>query len=126
MPIQRLFAISVTCLLALVGSALPQAQSDNVSGDWNVTLNTQIGLTKWRATFVQEGEQLTGEIDIGDRTILPLEGTVKENTVKFAFIVPDPDGDLPISMAGQFDGTSIKGTGSFIWFGYGEWMAERQ
>ena len=29
-------------------------------------------------------------------------------------------------MAGQFDGTSIKGTGSFIWFGYGEWMAERQ
>ena len=93
---QRLFAISVTCLLALVGTALPEAQSDNVSGDWNVTLNTQIGLTTWRATFVQEGEQLTGEIDIGDRTILPLEGTVKENTVKFAFIVPDPDGDLPI------------------------------
>ena len=87
----------------MVGTALPEAQSDNVSGDWNVTLNTQIGLTKWRATFVQEGEQLTGEIDIGDRTTLPLEGTVKENTVKFAFIVPDPDGDLPISMAGQFD-----------------------
>ena len=64
MPMQRLFAISVTCLLALVGTALPEAQSDNVSGDWNVALNTQIGLTAWRATFVQEGEQLTGEIDI--------------------------------------------------------------
>ena len=123
---QRLFAISVTCLLPLVGTALPKAQSDNVSGDWNVTLNTQIGLTKWSATFVQEGEQLTGEIDIGDRTILPLEGTVKENTVKFAFIVPDLDGDQLISLAGQFDGTSIEGKGSFIWFGYGEWMAERQ
>ena len=71
MHMQRLFAISVTCLLALVGTALPKAQSDNVSGDWNVTLNTQMGITKWQATFVQEGEQLTGEIDIGDRMALP-------------------------------------------------------
>ncbi len=126
MPMQRLFAITVTCLLALVGTALPKAQSDNLSGDWNVTLNTQTGITKWQATFVQEGEQLTGEIDIGDRMILPLEGTVKENTVQFVFVVPDLDGDQPISMAGQFDGTSIKGKGSFVWFGDGEWMAERQ
>ncbi len=126
MHMQRLFAISVTCLLALVGTALLKAQSDNISGDWNVTLNTQMGLTKWQATFVQEGEQLTGEIDIGDRMILPLEGTVKENTVQFVFVVPDLDGDQPISMAGQFDGTSIKGKGSFVWFGDGEWMAERQ
>ncbi len=126
MHLQRLFAISVTCLLALVGTALPKAQSDNVSGDWDVTLNTQMGITKWQATFVQEGEQLTGEIDIGDRMILPLEGTVKENTVQFVFVVPDLDGDQPISMAGQFDGTSIKGKGSFVWFGDGEWMAERQ
>jgi hypothetical protein len=126
MRMQRLFAISVTCLLALVGTALPKAQSDNVSGDWDVTLNTQMGITKWQATFVQEGEQLTGEIDIGDRMILPLEGTVKENAVQFVFVVPDLDGDQPISMAGQFDGTSIKGKGSFVWFGDGEWMAERQ
>ena len=126
MHMPRLFAISVTCLLALVGTALPKAQSENVSGDWDVTLKTQMGITKWQATFVQEGERLTGEIDIGDRMILPLEGTVKENTVQFAFVVPDLDGDQPISMAGQFDGTSINGKGSFVWFGDGEWMAERQ
>ncbi len=117
MHMQRLFAISVTCLLALVGTALPKAQSDNVSGDWNVTLNTQMGITKWQATFVQEGEQLTGEIDIGDRMIRPLEGTVKENTVQFVFVVPDLDGDQPISMAGHFDGTSIHGQGQLrlVW-----------
>ena len=51
---------------------------------------------------------------------------MKENTVQFVSVVPDLDGDQPISLAGQFDSAPIKGKGSSVSFGDGERMAERQ
>ena len=116
--------------LTLVGAALAapaaRAQSD-VSGVWEVNLDTQIGEATWTATLEQDGTALSGEIDIGDRTVLPLEGNVDGASISFTFIVPDLDGDLPINLSGRIDGRTIEGDeGNFVWYGAGRWTGVKK
>ena len=126
----RLAAVLAVLALALAGPgpAAPAArgQSD-VSGVWEINLDTQIGEATWTATFEQDGAALSGEIDIGDRTVLPLEGTVDGAALDFTFIVPDLDGDLPIVLSGTIEGATIAGDeGNFVWYGAGRWTGVKQ
>ncbi len=112
-------ALTLAGLVLTVPSA--RAQSD-VSGVWEINLDTQIGQATWTATFEQDGAALSGEIDIGDRTVLPLEGKVDGASIDFTFIVPDLDGDLPIVLSGTIEGATIAGDeGNFVWYGAGRW-----
>ena len=98
-----------------------------VGGVWEITLDTQTGETVWTATFEQDGGRLSGEVDIGDRMILPLKGTVDGAAIAFEFIVPDLDGDMPINLSGEVEGSTIRGDeGSFIWYGAGRWTGTKQ
>ena len=108
------------------GSAV-RAQSD-VSGVWQITLNTQTGEHGWTVTFEQDGGAVSGEIDMNDgEGALPLEGTVEGSMIKWGFIVPDLDGDMPINLSGEVQGATIQGDeGSFVWYGTGVWTGARQ
>ena len=118
--------LAVAFLVPLVFGPIVGAQSD-VTGVWEITLNTQTGETTWTATFEQEGEKLSGEVDIGDREILPLDGTVEGSTITFQFVVPDLDGDTPINLTGEVEGTTITGDqGSFVWYGAGDWTGMKK
>lgn len=124
--------VGVRTILALTLAGLvltpppARAQSD-VSGVWAINLDTQIGEATWTATFEQDGAALSGEIDIGDRTVLPLEGKLDGASISFTFIVPDLDGDLPIVLSGQVDGESIEGDeGNFVWYGAGRWTGAKK
>lgn len=119
------------CLVGLVAVAGAAALGfqDDVSGSWTITLDTHVGESTWRATFSQDGPAVSGEIDIGDREVLPLEGTVKDGTLDFVFVLPDLDGDQPINLTGSVaaDGRSIEGNeGNFSWFGAGRWTAVKE
>jgi hypothetical protein len=122
-------AFSVSVLLGL--SVLPeslQAQS-GLSGIWEIKLDTQTGEQVWTATFDESGGSIAGEIDMNDgEGVLPLEGTVDGNTIKWGFVVPDLDGDMPINLSGEIqDGTTINGDeGSFVWYGTGVWTGTKQ
>ena len=122
-------AFSVSVLLGL--SVLPeslQAQS-GLSGIWEIKLDTQTGEQVWVATFDESGGAIAGEIDMNDgEGVLPLEGTVDGNTIKWGFVVPDLDGDMPINLSGEIqDGTTINGDeGSFVWYGTGVWTGTKQ
>ncbi len=99
----------------------------NVAGEWEITLKTQVGETTWTATFEQEGSTLSGKVDLGDREILPLKGTVEGNAIAFVFVMPDLDGDQPINLSGTIDGKTIDGDeGSFSWYGTGDWTGAKQ
>ncbi len=99
----------------------------NVAGEWEITLKTQVGETTWAATFEQEGGTLSGKVDLGDREILPLKGTVEGNALEFVFVMPDLDGDQPINLSGTIDGKTIVGDeGSFSWYGTGDWAGAKQ
>ena len=121
------------CALGVVlwiGSApVPRAAQVpvDVVGVWTVTLNTEAGETEFTATFEQDGSTLSGEIDIGNREILDIEGAVEGNRVTFTFVVIDLDGDQPIHLAGEVVGDTITGDeGKFIYFGSGVWTGAKQ
>ena len=114
-------AVSVTA-----GVSLGQAQT-GVTGDWEMRLITQTGVTTWQARFEQNGEALGGEIDLGDNEVLSVDGLVDGAMVKFVIVVPDLDGDQPINFEGEIVGDTIKGAdGSFSWYGTGSWAASRR
>ena len=111
--------------LVLAAPAAP-AQSD-VSGVWEIDLDTQTGEATWTATFDQDGATISGEIDIGDRMVLPLEGKLDGASIAFTFIVPDLDGDMPINLSGQIEGATIEGDeGDFVWYGAGHWTGAKK
>ena len=124
-----ILVFSASVLLGLL--VLPeflQAQS-GLSGIWEIKLDTQTGEQVWTATFDESGGSIAGEIDMNDgEGVLPLEGTVDGNTIKWGFVVPDLDGDMPINLSGEIqDGTTINGDeGSFVWYGTGVWTGTKQ
>ena len=124
-----ILAFSASVLLGL--SVLPeslQAQS-GLSGIWEIKLDTQTGEQVWVATFDESGGAIAGEIDMNDgEGVLPLEGTVDGNMIKWGFVVPDLDGDMPINFSGEIQGgTTINGDeGSFVWYGTGVWTGTKQ
>ena len=121
----RAFVLTVG-LAATVLASVYAIQTD-VAGAWEITLNTQVGETKWTATFEQDGTTLSGEVDIGDRENFLLEGTINGNMLEFVFVVPDLDGDQPINLSGTVNGDTIEGDeGSFIWYGTGVWTGTKQ
>ena len=122
-----MFSASVLLGLLVLPEFL-QAQS-GLSGIWEIKLDTQTGEQVWTATFDESGGSIAGEIDMNDgEGVLPLEGTVDGNTIKWGFVVPDLDGDMPINLSGEIqDGTTINGDeGSFVWYGTGVWTGTKQ
>ena len=121
---RRIFTVIAGALLT--GGSLVDAQTD-VTGKWEMQLTTQTGVTTWQARFEQDGERLGGEIDLGDNEVLSVDGTIDGATLQFVIVVPDLDGDQPISFEGELRGDAITGAeGSFSWYGTGDWMASRK
>ena len=123
---RRLTAAGAALIVGMASLSLARAQG-GVSGDWEMQLTTQTGVTTWQARFEQDGERLGGEIDLGDNEILDVDGTVDGAMLRFVIVVPDLDGDQPISFEGELTGDTIQGApGSFSWYGTGDWEASRQ
>jgi hypothetical protein len=113
--------------VALVVDHGPVRAQAGVTGDWDIELTTQTGVTTWQARFEQEADQLGGEIDLGDNEVLSVDGTIEGSTLQFVIIVPDLDGDQPINFEGELVGDTITGAeGKFSWYGTGAWVASRK
>ena len=123
---RRTLTAALAALVAGAGLSLGHAQGD-LTGDWEIRLTTQTGVTTWQARFEQDGDRLGGEIDLGDNEILDVDGTVDGTKLAFVIVVPDLDGDQPIDFAGEVTGDTIQGApGSFSWYGTGDWEASRK
>jgi hypothetical protein len=122
MKLQVYAPSALFCALVLAASAT--AQAPNVTGDWDVTINSPQGARQAKASFNQEGEKLTGAIkrQSGDLT---LEGEVKGKEIKFKYTVKFQEQDLVITMTGNVDGDTMKGDADFGGFAQGDWTAKR-
>lgn len=122
----KVMATFASIVVGAAGLPAAGAQGD-VTGEWEIRLSTQTGVTTWQARFVQDGDRLGGEIDLGDNEILDVDGTVDGTKLAFVIVVPDLDGDQPIDFEGELTGDTIRGAqGSFSWYGTGDWEATRK
>jgi len=117
----HLYATVFTLLLTLL--PLAAAQKVDPSGDWDVTLNTPQGTYNFKASFKQAGEKLSCVLrnQAGE---LPCEAIVTGNTIKVSYKVSFQGSDMPITMTGNIDGSTIKGDADFGGMAQGDWTAK--
>ena len=72
----------------LLLAAAPVFAQTNVTGEWDVTINSPQGANTIHVTFKQDGEKLSGILK-GQAGQLPVEnGSVVADALKFSFTVP--------------------------------------
>jgi len=98
-------AIAFVIALALLVSSQAFAQATNVTGEWAFTVTTDQGAGTPTITLKQDGEKLTGKY-VGQLGAADLTGTVKGNTIHFAFTLDVQGQQAPVT----YDGTVEKNT----------------
>src|SRR5262249_4277965 len=121
---KRLVCALSALVCALILSASATAQSPDVTGDWDVTINSPQGARTGQLSLKQDGEKLTGKIK-SQRGETPLEGEVKGKEIKFKYAVKFRDEDLVITMSGGVAGDAIKGAAVLGGFARGDGTAKR-
>jgi hypothetical protein len=108
--------------LLLAGPVFAQT---NVTGDWDVTIESPQGANTVKVSFKQDGEKVSGvfKSPMGE---LPFDGgSMTGSDLKFGFTLPVQGMQLDITMAGKVEGSSITGKAKFGDFGEGDWTAKR-
>jgi len=113
---------ALVCAVILTASA--KAQAPNVTGDWDMTINSPQGARESKLALKQDGEKLTGLLknQMGE---LPIEGTVKGKEIKIKFTVKFQDQELVIALTGNVEGDAMKGDADFGGFAQGDWNSKR-
>jgi hypothetical protein len=121
---KRMLCALYALVCALILSVSAMAQSPNITGDWDMTINSPQGAVQVKASFKQEGEKLTGAMK-REGAGLPLEGAVKGKEIVFKYTVKFQDQDFVITLTGIVDGDAIKGDADFGGLAQGDWNAKR-
>ena len=113
--------------LAVLFAALlvaPAAAQINLTGDWDMTIESPQGTNTVKVTLTQDGEKVSGlfKSEMGE---LPFTGTLVGADLKFAFAIPIQGQSLDIVVTGKVDGATLAGKMQFGGFGEGDWSAKR-
>jgi hypothetical protein len=110
--------------LSLALPAMAAAQA-NVSGPWEVTIDSPQGAMSIDANLKQDGEALTGMITSPMGNV-ELKGTFKNNELAFSYSVPLQGQNLDITMTGKLAGDTIDGLVTIAGLGEVPWKAKRK
>jgi hypothetical protein len=126
----RVFAIVIIAGLALAGSAFAQDKPKDtpkidVTGIWDMSIETPQGTRTLASTFKQDGEKLTGT-QASEMGEFQLQGTVKGADIAFAMVIDMQGQQMTISYAGKVDGETMSGTVEFGTFGSSTWTAKKK
>jgi hypothetical protein len=113
-------------LILLFCAAAIAALAADVSGKWDMTVETEMGAGSPVFVLKQDGDQLSGTYT-GQLGEAKVSGTVKGDVVEFSFEV-SPGGDaIKVVYKGTFDGSSgMKGTVDFGTLGKGTFHGKRK
>ncbi|HZT76899.1 MAG TPA: hypothetical protein VFA27_09590 [Vicinamibacterales bacterium] len=106
---QMLTVLCVAACASVVAFA-GQAKVD-VTGKWQMSVQTDAGTTTPTVTLKQEGEKLTGHYSSETLGEADVTGSVKGADVKFSFSANLQGQAVPVAYSGTLDGKdSMKGT----------------
>ena len=102
------------------------AKAVNISGVWELTVQTQQGDMTNDATFAQEKEVLKVTMTGPQGMSLPGEGTVKEGVVQWLVTISTSQGDFVMTFKGKIDGETMAGEIQMGDFGASGWSAKKK
>jgi len=114
------------CLVAAGFECLPAwTFAEDVSGPWDLTVESQQGTARPAVIFKQDGEKLAGTYRgrMGETT---LQGTLKGNNIQFTVRLKFRDQDFLVTYTGTVEGSAMKGTVQFGDSASGTWTARRR
>ena len=124
----RFTALVATVVLAAVPVLAQDAPKDkkvDVTGSWEVTVESPQGAMVSAATYKQDGEKLSGT-HVGRMGEVALTGTVKGSDIAYTITVDAQGQSFTISYTGKVDGDTITGSADFGGMGSGNWTAKRK
>jgi len=90
---------------------LASAQTADVSGEWELIIQSPRGEMTSTAKFVQDGEKLTVTMTGPRGRDTTGEGTIKGNAVQWSVTRTGPEGDeFTVKYSGTVDGSAMSGT----------------
>ena len=101
------------------------AKITDVSGTWELNVESPMGSRASDAIFTQTGETLGGKM-VSPRGEVPLTGSVSGDTVKFGINVNVQGQSLQIDYIGTVTGDTMSGTVVFGSFGDGKWTGKKK
>jgi hypothetical protein len=106
--------LRLICALLL---CMPFAFAADVSGTWQMTVETSQGSGTPTAVFQQKGEQLTGTLNSQIFGEVKITGSVKGNAIEFGFEGEAGGQTIKVSYKGTIESpTAMKGTAVFAGF----------
>lgn len=102
MRIRKLIVASTLTLATVT------AWAADVTGTWNMTVETQAGTGNPVFTLKQEGENITGNYK-GQLGEAPVTGTLKGNELTLSYKISAQGAELEVKYAGVVDGNSVSG-----------------
>ena len=113
---------------AMALAAQTPGKPASVAGKWTVSLETESFTTTSPLEFKQDGEKLTGTYTSSRYGATPLQGTIKDRAIEFAFKLNVEGTDVPMAFKGEVaaDGLSMKGRASIAEMGDATWTAKKE
>lgn len=119
---RRMILVSVAALGVL---SLPALAADaNVTGTWNMTVESAAGSGTPVFTLTQKGSDVTGTYK-GQLGEAPVTGTVKGNAVELKYTISAQGTELVVTYAGTVEGDTMKGKMSLGEFGEGTFTGKK-
>lgn len=124
----RFLATAIGMALLIIGAALSVEASGrvDVSGVWEVTLQTPMGDQVVEATFVQESEAIRVSMTGPQGFELKGEGTIKEADLEWTMLLSGPMGELVLVFKGKVDGEQMAGEVQMGEYGSAAWSAKKK
>lgn len=121
-----LAALSVfLCAVPRAASPVRHVRAEDVTGTWDMTVEISGGASHPSITLKQDGERISGSYQ-GQMGKSSLEGTIKENEIKFIVNLKFQDVAYSVTYSGTVSEDLMKGTVQFSEAGTGNWSARRR
>lgn len=121
----KIHSVFTFIALALLAFSL-SAQEVDVTGDWELTMETRRGEMTRDINFVQEGENLTVTMEGRGGGEVTGEGTIKGNDIEWTITRSTPRGEMTMTYTGKVDGDTMSGEVQLGDFGSATWKAVRK
>ena len=118
--------VFIPVLFLLLISTAVRAETEDVSGDWDITVTTQRGEMTWEAHFVQEGESLTVTMKGSRGDEVAGNGTITGNSIEWTITRNTPRGEMTMTWSGEVSGETMSGDVQFGSFQTAQWEGKKR